>query len=577
MPYTDIRRIEKALESLKRFHAFFGVSFLSMKESGVPVGTPVTWGGPQENAFLDRYYRPPGAPPGKRYFVPYRGRPDPQHGYWRDSKYSGSTLQRARTTDAFSDAFLHPSKTKWAFAPGYLDVLDEQLPRDGSGAKIRLPVLDFAAWLYREVDLDADLRQLEARFRGQFSLTDDEFERLFDTDYGAESEEQFFFAEPADTAELIRVAGGVPEGPELGDLTEEGLVSSLETHIAESSLLSLPAGFVRKFYYSIKAQRFVVLAGRPGTGKTEFAAAFRAALAELFPGSVVEVTVSVGEDYGESDVIGYEKIAGGLAPATLSRELFISGRPRDIFVVILDEMNLSRVDAYLARLLPAIERDDATVELPGDDRRWNLPPDSYFVGTINSYIEEPTRVPLSGPVKRRSNIIEMPNILSAIVEDDDESAFAKLVERLLRQTLQRYQSKESLGLSSVLDFFRISQLEESLESDSRVLEPAFLALLWEIVRICASNAQTSLTAGVVQDMVDYVAISSSENPLVALDHQIAQKVVPQLSGPDEVPRQLAELVESKATEEAPFAESVRAFQELVDTADVGSKTTYYKY
>ncbi len=379
-----------------------------------------------------------------------------------------------------------------------------------------------------------------------------------------------------DRADLIRMTGGTPEGPNLDGITEEQLISSVEEHIDKNSLLSLPPGFVRNFYYSLKTQRFVVLAGRPGTGKTQFARAFRAALEELFPESVTEVVVSVGEDYGESDIVGYEKIAGGLAATELTRELFLAKRPRDVYVVVLDEMNLSQVDAYLSRLLPAIE-SDVPVELPGMEVPFNLPPDSYFVGTVNSYVEEPTRVPLSGPVKRRSNIIEMPNVLSMIVEDNDREAFADLVKRLLEQTLERYKTKERQGLSSILDHFRISDLNEAAQDGSLILENACLDLLWEMVSVCARSTQTSLTAGVLQDVIDYAALSSWEHTFDALDRQIAQKVVPQLAGPEEVARGLIELLQANATSAASFGNSLAALKELVQTADPSSRTTYFKY
>ncbi len=69
-----------------------------------------------------------GCPTRQPYFVPF-GRPDAQSGCWKNPKYSGGTLQRARTTDNFKDALQHPTRDTWAFTPNYVDVLTELLPK----------------------------------------------------------------------------------------------------------------------------------------------------------------------------------------------------------------------------------------------------------------------------------------------------------------------------------------------------------------------------------------------------------------------------------------------------------------
>jgi hypothetical protein len=573
MAYISIGRIKTALESLRRFHAFFGITFLSMKQSGVHEWEPIRWG-PQERELLTKYYSAPGAPPTKPFYIPF-GKDVGDAGNWRDSKYSSSTLQRARTTDNFSRAFVHPSKTQWAFAPNYLDVLEEQLPKAG-GNPVRIPTVDLVAWLYRDKQLDGSLADIVQEFRAEFGLTDDaEFTRLFDPSVN-EDEAQFFYDTAADKDELIQLLGGVPEGPAVDDLSEADLIQALEQFIETTARLSLPPGFIRDFYYAMKAQRFVVLAGRPGTGKTAFAHAFKSALESLFPGSVQEAVVSVGQDYGESDVIGYEKIAGGLAATDLTNKLFLSGRPRDLYVVVLDEMNLSHVDYYLARLLPSIE-SEATVELPGSSEPYNLPPDAFFIGTINSFLEEQTRVPLSGPVKRRSNVIEVPNVLSQVLQSGDKDQFTGFLRKLLEQSLGRFKRRGDEGLSSVLDRFRITDLERALEADSAVLAPEFRDVLWDLAEACAVEPQTSLTPGVLQDLVDYVALSPALPPLDALDVQIAQKLVPQLAGPSKAAKKVVELVERLRSEAAPFARAQAALKQLLDTEDPGSGLVYFRY
>ncbi|MCK6587276.1 MAG: AAA family ATPase [Polyangiaceae bacterium] len=571
MPYVALGRIASALKSLQRFHAFYGITFLSMKKADLKVGRPIAWGSQQENEILATFYSPPGAPPDKPYFVPF-GRADAQSGSWKNPKYSGGTLQRARTTDNFKDALQHPTRDTWAFTANYVSVLANLLPKEGDKVT-RLPVFDVIAWLYRDRDLPNDLKKVEEQFRNEFNIDDKEFKQLFEST--TEDASQFFFTDPVDRDEFIQLIDGVPEGPTLAGRGEEDLIKAIETFITEKKLLALPGGFVRSFYYSIKTQRFVVLAGRPGTGKTAFARAFAAALNELFANAVSETIVSIGPDFSESDVLGYEKIAGDLAATELTRRLFLSGRPKDIYVVILDEMNLAQVDHYLARLLPAVE-SDAPVELPGQDGTRDLPPDTFIVGTINSFVEESTRLPLSGPVKRRANIMEMPNLLGSIVADNDRSRFETILGDLLKQTRERYRQRQKSGQASVLDAYRIANLDAALQKNSHVRAASFVDALWRICQICANAPETSLTFGVVQDVVDFAALAGTD-ALAALDLQIAQKIVPQLAGPASVAKELLGLVQSLKSPEHPFTGAATALSQLIASEDPSSGTVYFRY
>jgi hypothetical protein len=571
MPYVSVGRLQTALQSLTRFHAFFGVTFLSMKRSGVPIGTPAKWGSPQENEVLQTYYAPPGAPPKKPYFVPF-GQREPKTGWWRAEDYSGSTLQSARTRDKFKPALIHPDKQTWAFAADHLDVLEAQLPKDDAGNVQRIPVFDLTAWLYRADDLPSDFKKIEKKFRDDFHVDDATYKRLFIAT--KEDAATYFFADPIPNEELIRLTEGIPEGPSLLGRSEDDLLTALETYVSKRALLELPDGFVRSFYYALKTQRFVVLAGRPGTGKTAFALAFARGLKGLFGAGVNEIVVAVGPDAGESDIIGYEKITGSLAATDLTRHLFLGGRKRDVYVVVLDEMNLAPVDNYFARLLPALE-SDAAVELPGDGGRQQLPPDTYVIGTINSFVEESTRLPLSGPVKRRANVIEMPNLLSNVLANDDKIRFGEIVVNLVQQTRNRLASLQAEGRASVLDQFRVESLDAALKPGSPI-RASFVETLWRICKICALDTHTSLTMGVLQDVADFAAMRGGD-PVASLDEQIAYKIVPQLSGPAQVPEELLVLVSEIEGAPGKFGRARAALTALLRTKDPSSGNVLYTY
>jgi hypothetical protein len=572
LAHISAGQLARSLEKLQPYHAFFGITFLSMKRTGVGVGTATVWGGTQEEQLLRQYFTPGGSPPDKPYCVPF-GRKDPESWYWKNSKYSGGTLQRARTTDNYREALERPSTREWAFTADYLDKLEALLPDGPGGAKLRIPVFDLAAWLYRHQDLPNSLGDVETKFRTEFNITDDEYARLFDATRPPQA--QYFAPVQITEEELAQLVHGVPPGPSMMGRTEVDLVQHLERWVSDEAGLTLPPGFVLSFYGALVAQRFVVLAGRPGTGKTAFVRAFTDGLGAFFANAVSLVEVSVGSDFSEADVLGYEKISGGLAATELSRKLFLSERPRDIYVVLLDEMNLGQVDHYLARLLPAIE-SDAKVELPGHGAPSTFPPDAFVVGTVNSFLEESTRVPLSSPVKRRSNIIEMPNALGEIVANNDRTKFDKACVDMLKQTKARVERRGRDGLGSVLDGFRVLRLGAALADGSDARSAAFGDLLWGVCQACAKSEATSLTFGVVQDVLDYVAMSGRPWKR-ALSEQVAQKVVPQLSGPATVCEELLAFVTMADAGSGELNAAVSALQALLRTKDLGTGHVLFRY
>jgi len=587
LAYISAGQLAESVVRLEPFHAFFGVTFLSMKKTGVGLATPevpgsattpatrrtgTVWGGTQEGQLLRDYFSPAGGSPDKPFCVPF-GLKDDDSWYWKNSKYSGGTLQRARTSDNFRKALERVTPKEWAFTADYLDKLEALLPAAQSGAKLRIPTFDLAAWLYRYEELPDSLGAVEAKFRAEFNITDDEYARLFDATRPVESE--YFSPDRITEEELALLIHGVPPGPSMLGRTEADLLQHLEYHITQVAKLTLPAGFVHGFYGALIAQRFVVLAGRPGTGKTAFVRAFAKGLNTFFSNAVSLVEVSVGSDFSEADALGYEKISGGLAATELSRKLFLSDRPRDVYVVLLDEMNLAQVDHYLARLLPAIE-SDAKVELPGHGSPSQFPPDAFVIGTVNSFLEESTRAPLSSPVKRRANIIEMPNALGDLVEANDRAKFDQACVHMLEQTKARVDERTSSGMGSVLDGFRAQRLATALAGGSEVRSTEFGDLLWGICKACAASDSTSLTFGVVQDVLDYMAMSGRPWR-TALSEQLAQKIVPQLSGPSTVCEELLAFTASADAGGGDFVAATAALQALLRTKDLGTGHVLFRY
>ncbi len=111
---------------------------------------------------------------------------------------------------------------------------------------------------------------------------------------------------------------------------------------------------------------------------------------------------------------------------------------------------------------------------------------------------------------------------------------------------------------------------------SELRSAAFGDLLWGICKACAASDATSLTFGVVQDVLDYVAMSGRPWKL-ALSEQVAQKVVPQLSGPATVCEELLAFTTAADGGAGDFISATSALQALLRTRDMGSGHVLFRY
>jgi hypothetical protein len=143
---------------------------------------------------------------------------------------------------------------------------------------------------------------------------------------------------------------------------------------------------------AIRTKPFVILAGITGTGKSTLPR-----LVADSTGGRCEI-VPVRPDWTDSsDVLGYRDLQGIFRPGTVlqaAREA--SQEPNKYWTCVLDEMNLARVEQYLAELLSRIEQRHALAsggyaslpllasgQAPDEWARVAIPPNLAIVGTVN--------------------------------------------------------------------------------------------------------------------------------------------------------------------------------------------------
>jgi AAA domain (dynein-related subfamily) len=175
---------------------------------------------------------------------------------------------------------------------------------------------------------------------------------------------------------------------------------------------------VRCFLGGLAMSRLVLLQGISGTGKTSLPLAFAAAIQA--GSAVVEVQAGWRD---RQDLVGYYNAFHRHFYATnFLQALYKAGTPayRDRpFLIVLDEINLSRVEQFFADFLSALEQpkeeerritllSDPIAEPPAlmvEGRHLPIPPNVWFVGTAN---HDETTTEFADKTYDRAHVMELP-------------------------------------------------------------------------------------------------------------------------------------------------------------------------
>lgn len=170
---------------------------------------------------------------------------------------------------------------------------------------------------------------------------------------------------------------------------------------------------VKNLYLCMKSKPFVILSGISGTGKTKIIQWFAESMGATEENDQFTL-IPVRPDWSDSsDLLGYKDIKDNFKEGPLTKVLKEASQHLDRpYFVLLDEMNLARVEYYFSDLLSVMESrkwQDGEIRtsavLPEDviGESLTIPPNVYFAGTVN--MDETTH-PFSKKVLDRANTIE---------------------------------------------------------------------------------------------------------------------------------------------------------------------------
>lgn len=150
---------------------------------------------------------------------------------------------------------------------------------------------------------------------------------------------------------------------------------------------------VRVFISGLASTKLIILQGISGTGKTSLAYAWGKFMRH--DSCIASVQPSWRD---RTDMFGYfNEFTKKFNETEMLKEMYIAGYVDEVYTVILDEMNLSRVEYYFAEMLSILEmpnRDEWIIELvpnswKSDPKRIfggkiKVPSNMWYIGTINN-------------------------------------------------------------------------------------------------------------------------------------------------------------------------------------------------
>jgi hypothetical protein len=289
--------------------------------------------------------------------------------------------------------------------------------------------------------------------------------------------------------------------------------------------LACDDALLTRFLASLLARRFVILAGLSGSGKTRLAQAFAKWIAQNADDYAV---VAVGADWTSNEhIAGYPDRLNSAYAGTDARACILrAGLPENKnvpHVLILDEMNLSHVERYFADVLSAMESGEP-LRFHNDDtskfgpRSAPLPDNLFIIGTVNA---DETTCPFSPKVLDRANVIlfsagreEMAQVLDWAGANVNLDAIA------------------GEGATHAEAFAQAARAAPpALTADEHQRAKSEVLLLFDALHACGM-AFGYRTASEMLRFIAHSKTFASEQDWMhrAMDAQIAQKLLPKLSG-----------------------------------------------
>jgi len=339
-----------------------------------------------------------------------------------------------------------------------------------------------------------------------------------------------------------------------------------------------------RYFLSLKTKPFVILTGISGTGKTKIAQIFAEYMCQ--DDSPEEkrkriAFVPVRPDWMDNKgLLGYYNILDQKYHATPVLRLLLEAaeHPDKPYFIILDEMNLAKVEQYFSDFLSIMESRTSydhegemlqlhsakIVQTPDGltiPQQIHIPPNVYFTGTVN--VDESTYM-FSPKVLDRANVIEFNDVNldsyeKGIVASDSFELKAHDVRQMLLPEGTPFCSKD--------DYVAMLKAEPDVRS--------YLLKLSEILEKSNLHFGYRVVNEVSRFMLNAHELVDNFNVDETLDIQILQKILPKFHGTQaKLEEPFGELLEFCKGANGRFPRSARKLTRMIRNLKLQGYTSF---
>ena len=229
------------------------------------------------------------------------------------------------------------------------------------------------------------------------------------------------------------------------NITLEGFCNDFRNYASNKLKLYYDISDIRRFIAGMAVSHILILQGMSGTGKTSLAHAF---------GSFVDnssTIIPVQPMWKErTDLVGYyNEFTKKFNETLLLEKMYEANYSENMYITVLDEMNIARVEYYFAEFLSLLELpnpDERYIDVVSDkwdndpsqlkDGRIKLPENMWFIGTANN---DDSTFAISDKVYDRAMILNLDNKSARFVAPKTEKThisyeqFKKLVAEAIEE------------------------------------------------------------------------------------------------------------------------------------------------
>ena len=177
------------------------------------------------------------------------------------------------------------------------------------------------------------------------------------------------------------------------NVTLESFCEDFRNYAASRLKLYYDISDIRRFIAGMAVSHILILQGMSGTGKTSLAYAFGSFISNS--STIIPVQPMWKE---RTDLVGYyNEFTKKFNETLLLEKMYEANYSSDMYVTVLDEMNIARVEYYFAEFLSLLELpnpEERYIDVVSDkwdndptqlkDGRIKLPENMWFIGTANN-------------------------------------------------------------------------------------------------------------------------------------------------------------------------------------------------